>query len=276
MGWLEGHRVLVTGGGSGLGRAVVDRFVREGAQVGVLEISPDKAAVLEGDHGADVVVTVGDATSFADNERAVAATVDAFGSLDVFVGNAGLWDFSLSLDALLADQIDTAFDEIYALNVKAYLLGAKAVVDELRKTEGAMIFTVSNAGFWPGGGGPLYVSSKHAVVGLVKQLAYELAPAVRVNGVAPGAMPTDLRGPAALGLDGMAFSSMPVDRLAEALTALERPIDPADYTGHYVLLASRENSRTVTGSVHNCDGGVGVRGRKDAETAITRALIREG
>jgi len=276
MGWLDDHTVLVTGAGSGLGRAIVERFVDEGARIGVLEIDPSKAADLEADFGDRVVVAVGDATSFADNRRAVAATVDAFGALDVFIGNAGLWDFSLSLDALPADQIDTAFDEIYALNVKAYLLGAKAAVDELRRTEGSMIFTVSNAGFWPGGGGPLYVSSKHAVVGLVKQLAYELAPEVRVNGVAPGAMPTDLRGPTALGLDSLAFSSMPVDRLAEALTALERPISAADYTGHYVLLASRENSRTVTGSVHSCDGGVGVRGRKDAEVAITRALGGEG
>jgi NAD(P)-dependent dehydrogenase (short-subunit alcohol dehydrogenase family) len=109
----------------------------------------------------------------------------------------------------------------------------------------------------------------------VKQLAYELAPEVRVNGVAPGAMPTDLRGPKSLGLDGLAFSTLPVDRIAESFTALERGIEPADYTGHYVLLASKANSRTVTGSVHNCDGGVGVRGRKDTEAAIARALMAD-
>lgn len=275
MGWLDGQSVLVTGAGSGLGRAIVDRFVREGARLGVLELDPAKAAALEDEHGDVVRLTVGDATSFADNERAVAATVDAFGALDVFIGNAGLWDYDTSLDALAPDHLADAFDEVYALNVKAYLLGAKAAVDALRATEGSMIFTVSNAGFWPGGGGPLYVSSKHAVVGLVKQLAYELAPVVRVNGVAPGAMPSDLRGPRALGLDGLAFSSLPVDRIAEAFTALERPIDPADYTGHYVLLASREEARTVTGSVHVCDGGVGVRGRKDSEAAVARALSQE-
>lgn len=276
MGWLENHTVLVTGAGSGLGRAVVDRFVEEGARVGVLEIAPEKAAALEAAHSGAVAVTVGDATSFTDNTRAVATTVDAFGPLDVFVGNAGLWDFGLSLDALDPVQLDAAFDEIYALNVKAYLLGAKATVDELRTTKGSMIFTVSNAGFWPGGGGPLYVSSKHAVMGLVKQLAYELAPTVRVNGIAPGAMPSDLRGPRALGLHTTSFGSMPVDRIAEVFTALERPIDPADYTGHFVLLASRENSRTVTGSVHNCDGGVGVRGRRESDAAIARVLTQEG
>lgn len=276
MGWLDDHRVLVTGAGSGLGRAIVERFVDEGALVGVLEVDPDKAKDLGKALGDKIVVTVGDATSLADNHRAVAATVTAFGALDVFVGNTGLWDFGLALDALPAAQIDGAFDEIFALNVKAYLLGAKAAVDELRRSEGSMIFTVSNAGFWPGGGGPLYTASKHAVVGLVKQLAYELAPKVRVNGVAPGAMPTDLRGPKSLGLSDTPISSLPVDRIAEGFTALERAIAPADYTGHYVLLASRDNSRTVTGSVHNCDGGVGVRGRKDLDAAIARALTQEG
>jgi len=276
MGWLDDHRVLVTGAGSGLGRAIVERFVDEGARVGVLELDAAKAADLTATFGERVAVTIGDATVLADNQRAVAETVAAFGSLDVFIGNAGLWDYGVALDALPETRIDEAFDQIFGLNVKAYLLGAKAAVAELRQTRGSMVFTVSNAGFWPGGGGPLYVASKHAVVGLVKQLAYELAPDVRVNGVAPGAMPTDLRGPAALGLDGVAFSTMPVDRIAEAFTALARPIDPADYTGHYVLLASRDNSRTVTGSVHNCDGGVGVRGRAAADAAIAQALTQKG
>lgn len=276
MGWLDDHRVLVTGAGSGLGRAIVERFIDEGARVGVLELDAAKAADLTATFGERVAVTIGDATVLADNQRAVAETVAAFGSLDVFIGNAGLWDYGVALDALPETRIDEAFDQIFGLNVKAYLLGAKAAVAELRQTRGSMVFTVSNAGFWPGGGGPLYVASKHAVVGLVKQLAYELAPDVRVNGVAPGAMPTDLRGPAALGLDGVAFSTMPVDRIAEAFTALARPIDPADYTGHYVLLASRDNSRTVTGSVHNCDGGVGVRGRAAADAAIAQALTQKG
>lgn len=200
MGWLDGSVSLVTGAGSGLGHAIVDRFLDEGARVGVLEINPHKAAALEAQFGRRVAVTVGDATRYIDNERAVAATIAAFGQLDSFVGNAGLWDYSTSLEDLPADAIDGAFDEIFHLNVKGYLLGAKAAIPALRQNNGSIIFTVSNAGFWPGGGGPLYVASKHAVMGLVKQLAYELAPEIRVNGVAPGGMPTDLRGPRALGM----------------------------------------------------------------------------
>lgn len=62
-----------------------------------------------------------------------------------------------------------------------------------------MIFTLSNAAWYPGGGGPLYTASKHAATGLIRQLAYELAPKVRVNGVGPCGMASDLRGPQALG-----------------------------------------------------------------------------
>jgi NAD(P)-dependent dehydrogenase (short-subunit alcohol dehydrogenase family) len=261
MGWLDDTVVLVTGAGSGLGKAIVERFIAEGARIGVLEINAEKAQQLQSQFGGAVSVTVGDATNFGDNERAVAATAGAFGKLDVLIGNAGLWDFGRSLESLPADVLGEAFDEIFHLNVLGYLLGARAALPRLRETKGSIIFTVSNAGFWPGGGGPLYVASKHAVMGLVKQLAYELAPEVRVNGVAPGGMPTDLRGPRALGLADRSWGSMPVDQMMREFSPLRRAIAPDDYTGHYVLLASRANSLTVTGSVHNCDGGVGIRGR---------------
>src|SRR5262249_30790384 len=100
MGWLDDHRVLVTGAGSGLGRAIVGRFIDEGAQVGALELDAAKAADLTSTFGERVAVTIGDATVLADNQRAVAETVSAFGSLDVFIGNAGLWDYGVALDAL--------------------------------------------------------------------------------------------------------------------------------------------------------------------------------
>jgi NAD(P)-dependent dehydrogenase (short-subunit alcohol dehydrogenase family) len=271
VGWLDGQVALVTGGGSGLGRALVERFVAEGARVGVLELNPTKAKALAGELGNVVAVTEGSATSWEDNTRAVADTLSAFGRLDTFVGNAGLWDFGTSLQALPAEALARAFSQLFELNVLGYLLGAKAAIEPLRESRGSIIFTVSNAGFYPGGGGPLYTASKHAVMGLVKQLAYELAPEIRVNGVAPGGMPTDLRGPTALGLADTSFGSMPVDLLVSRLGPLEKPISAADYAGTYVLLASRDGAST-TGSVHNCDGGLGVKGRK-ADAALMQDLF---
>jgi NAD(P)-dependent dehydrogenase (short-subunit alcohol dehydrogenase family) len=92
MGWLDGQVALVTGGGSGIGRAVVARFVEEGARVGVLDRVAARAEQLRSEFGSAVVVRAGDVAQLADNRRAVAETVAAFGRLNIFVGNAGVFD----------------------------------------------------------------------------------------------------------------------------------------------------------------------------------------
>jgi cis-2,3-dihydrobiphenyl-2,3-diol dehydrogenase len=260
VGWLENNVAIVTGGGSGLGRALVDRFIEEGANLGVLERSAEKVEKLTAELGDRVVVVHGDVSSYEDNVAVVRDTVHRFGRLDTFVGNAGIWDFSTKLVDLDEEKLDPLFDEVFHINVKGYLYGAKAAVKELAASGGSIVFTVSNAGFYAGGGGPLYTASKHAVVGLVRELAFELAPKVRVNGVAPGAMSTDLRGPASIGLADTDVSSLPLADLVRDFTPLQELRPAADCTAHYVLLASKENSRTATGTIINCDGGMGVRG----------------
>jgi NAD(P)-dependent dehydrogenase (short-subunit alcohol dehydrogenase family) len=260
MGWLEGSVALVTGGGSGIGRAVVARFIEEGARVGVLERVPARAAQLRADFGEAVVASVGDVTLGEDNARAVADTVRAFGRLDVFVGNAGVFDNFRSFAELPAERLSQAFDELFAVNVKGYLLGAKAALPELAKSGGCMIFTASVAGLNSGGGGAIYTASKHAVVGVIRQLAVELGPGVRVNGVAPGGTVTDLRGLAALGQDQQTHWTAPdaEDRL-RAGNPLELAMQPSDLAGAYVLLASRESARAITGQIITVDAGAGLR-----------------
>jgi NAD(P)-dependent dehydrogenase (short-subunit alcohol dehydrogenase family) len=260
MGWLENKVALVTGGASGLGRAIVERFIDEGAKVAVLDRARERSEELARKFADRVEAVVGDVTVLAENQRAVAETIRRFGRLDCFVGNAGIWDFSMPLVDLPEDKIGAAFDELFGVNVKGYLLGAKATYRELAKTRGSMIFTVSNAGFYPCGGGPLYTASKHAVVGLIRQLAYELAPKIRVNGVAPGAIPTDLRGPASLTMAERSIAELPMKEMVERGLPLGKLPEPREYTGSYVLLASANNSSTATGSVIICEGGMGVRG----------------
>src|SRR5699024_5700973 len=98
-GWLDDQVALVTGGGSGIGRAVVERYVQEGAAVGVLDLNDDRLDNL--DEELDNVVTIrGDVTDLDDNRRAVERTIDTFGRLDVFVGNAGAFDGNVSLPEL--------------------------------------------------------------------------------------------------------------------------------------------------------------------------------
>lgn len=259
MGWLEGRVALVTGGGSGIGRGIVDRFVAEGARVGVLELVEDKVEVLRDELGDKVVAVQGDVTRHEDHERAVAGTVAAFGKLDILVANAGIFDAGASLVDLPIDKIGSAFDELFGINVKGYLLAARAAVPELLKTEGCMIFTASYSSFHPSGGGPLYVASKHAVVGLVRQLAYELAPKVRVNAVAPGVAPTVIRGVSALGQGSMP-SLIPG---AEKALPLQFMPEAGDHAAAYVLLASKENARVITGTIIETDSGAGNRGLLD-------------
>lgn len=261
MGWLEGKVAIITGGGSGIGRALVERFLEEGASVGVLERSSEKVQELQEQFGDNVVVVQGDVTKLEDNERAVSETVGAFGKLDTFIGNAGIFDYFVGLPDLPKDNLDQSFDQIFGVNVKGPLYGAKAALPQLLKTGGNIVFTVSNAGFYPAGGGPLYTASKHAVVGLIKELAYELSPKIRVNGVAPGGTLTDLRGPAALGQEQQTQSVVDnIEELMKGTTPLHVVPAPKDHTSPYVLLASNKDSMAITGVIINSDGGLGVRG----------------
>jgi NAD(P)-dependent dehydrogenase (short-subunit alcohol dehydrogenase family) len=261
LGWLEGKVALITGGGSGIGRGVVEAFIEEGARVSVLEINESKAENLSKEFGGKLAVIRGDATKLEDNEKTVTEAVSKFGKLDILVCCPALFDSFKSLDDLPGEKISPAFDEIFAVNVKSYILSTKATLRELLKTGGSVVYTVSNAGFYPAGGGPLYTATKFAVRGLVLQMAYELAPKVRVNGVAPGGTVTDLRGLKTLGERDKSVSDSP--GLADVIKAtgpLQIVPDPKDHAWAYVYLASKNRSRAVTGTIIHSDCGLGVRG----------------
>lgn len=261
MAWLNGYVALVTGGGSGIGRAVIKRFLEEGAAgVGVLVRNKDHIADLHREFGDQVVVHAGDVRSYEDNQTAASRTVERWGKLDTLVGNAGLWDYKASLERMTPEQVVDSFDEIFGVNVKGYVLAAKAAAAYLRQSQGSMIFTLSNSAFYADGGGPLYVASKHAGMGLIKQLALDFAPDVRVNGVAPGATMTPLRGLASLGKNERRLQEVNgFEETIAAATPLGFVAQPYEHTGHFVLLASRENSRATTATIIHSDGGWEVR-----------------
>jgi NAD(P)-dependent dehydrogenase (short-subunit alcohol dehydrogenase family) len=260
VGWLDGQVALVTGGGSGIGRAVVARFVAEGARVGVLDRVPDRAAELRSEFGGAIAAVTGDVAQLADNRQAVSETVGAFGRLDILVGNAGIFDNFLSLAELPEETLSEACDELFGVNVKGCILGAKAALPELLKTDGSMVFTASVAGSNSGGGGPLYTASKHAVVGLIRQLAAELSPRIRVNGVAPGGTMTDLRGLSILQQDGRSqFADPATEERLRANNPLQIALAPGDLAGAYVFLSSRTNARGITGTILTVDAGAALR-----------------
>lgn len=257
-GWLAGRRALVVGGGSGIGRAVLDAFADEGARIGALELDSAKCERLEAELPG-CAVAQGDATSLAETRGAVGTVRDRLGGLDILVNCVGIFDFYRGLSELEDDVFDDAFDELYRANVKSQLVSVKAALPELRRSKGAVVLTVSTSGFYPGRGGILYVGSKFAVRGCVVALAHELAPDVRVNGVAPGGtLGTRLRGPASLGLDSRSLGAAP-DREAElkSRTPLSVALTSADHAGSYVFLAS-DRAPGITGTIVHSDGGIGI------------------
>ena len=259
MGWLAGQRALVAGAGSGIGRAVVDAFRAEGAQVAALELDQAKADRL----AAEVpgcVVSRGDATSLADARAAVQAVTRSFGGLDVLVSCVGVFDFYRGLADIADEALDAAFDEVFAVNVKSQLVCVRAALPELRRAGGSVVLTVSTSGFYPGRGGVLYVASKFAVRGCVIALAHELAPQVRVNGVAPGGtLGTELTGPRSLGMaDHVLGATADREQDLRRRTPLQVALTGQDHAGSYVFLAS-DRARGITGTVVHSDGGIGIK-----------------
>lgn len=257
-GWLEGKRALVVGGGSGIGRAVLEVFRREGASVAVLERDAGKCEQLRRQLPG-VPVTEGDGRTRGANENAVAAAVSEFGGLDTLVTCVGIFDFYRGIAEIDAGDLDAAFDEMFRTNVLSHLQSVKAAVPALRAgSRPSIILTGSASSYYPGRGGTLYVSSKFAVRGLVATLAHELAPQIRVNGVAPGGtLGTDLRGLHSLGQQTARLDDIP-DRardLAER-TPLNVALSGDDHAWSYVFLAS-DRSRGITGDTVHPDGGFG-------------------
>ncbi|MGH3596111.1 MAG: 3-(cis-5,6-dihydroxycyclohexa-1,3-dien-1-yl)propanoate dehydrogenase [Mycobacterium sp.] len=258
-GWLAGKRALVVGAGSGIGRAVVDAFGAEGAKVAVLERDRGKCETLRRELPR-VPVVEGDAVTPDANQHAVAAAVEAFGGLDTLVNCVGIFDFYKGILDIEADDLLAAFDEMFRTNVLSHLQSVKAAVPALQAETGpSIVLAESASSFYPGRGGVLYVSSKFAVRGLVSTLAHELAPQIRVNGVAPGGtVNTDLRGLASLGLDDARLDDTPNRaRDLAARTPLNVALSGEDHAWSFVFFAS-DRSRGITGESTHPDGGFGL------------------
>jgi len=258
-GVLDGKVMVCTGGGSGIGRATVESFVAEGARVGVLELDPEKCRSLTG-LGDEVFAIEGDATTAASNAELMEAAVERWGGIDVAATFVGIFDLYTALADIPADRFEAAYREVFDANVLSPLLTARAAVAALRARHGCIIMTLSSSSFYAGRGGTLYVASKFALRGVVTELAHELAPEVRVNGVAPGGtLGTDLRGPHSLGFHDHRLADRPGRaQELESRTPLQVALTPSDHTGSYVFLAS-DRARGITGEIIRSDGGLGVR-----------------
>lgn len=255
-GRLEGRSVLLVGGGSGIGRAVLDAFLAEGASVCVMEHDEAKCRDLE-QHHPEVAVVPGDARSATEVGHAVGVASARSGGLDVLATFVGVFDLYTPLVDIAEERFDDAFDEVYGLNVKSVFHAVRAAAPGLRERRGNVVVTCSSSSFFAGRGGALYVSSKFALRGAVVQLAHELAPDVRVNGVAPGGtVGTDLRGLRSLGQHEHRLDARPGrEEALRSRTPLGVALTPADHAAAYVFLAS-DGAAGISGEVVRSDGGL--------------------
>jgi 3alpha(or 20beta)-hydroxysteroid dehydrogenase len=250
---FEGKVVLITGAAGGIGRAAAVRFAAEGARLGLVDLSRDglreTQAAVEQAGGVGHAVEA-DVTRSADVARYAAAVAERWGGVDCFFNNAGI----LGDVRALVDYPEETFDRVLAVNVKGVWLGIKTVAPLLRARGGGVIVnTASIAGLRGSRNLVAYTASKHAVVGLTRTAALELAPAgIRVNAVCPSPIDTAM----VRDLEAGASPANPAafhERMAGTIP-LRRYGQPEEVAALVAFLCSAD-AAYITGGIYTVDGG---------------------
>jgi len=243
-GELAGRVAIVTGGANGIGRAAVELFVAEGAQVAIADLDEPAGEALAAQLGpaaAFVRTDVGDRASI---EALVATTVERFGGLHVMYNNAGI---SGTPRRFLKDTL-ADFDQVIGVSLRGAMLGSQAAALQMvdQGGGGVIVNTASLAGLTPGAGVMSYRVAKAGVIHFTKCLALELAEhGIRVNAVAPANIPTAIN------------AQFDMSRTIEMTQPLPRQGSPEDAAQAVLYLAS-DRAAQVTGMVLPVDGGTSV------------------
>jgi NAD(P)-dependent dehydrogenase (short-subunit alcohol dehydrogenase family) len=246
---LDGKIVLVTGGGSGIGRATALAFAREGAHILVADVSEESAittARIVGDQGGDAHAIGCDVAQAAQVAAMVQSVLDRFGRLDCAFNNAGVEGGPPGVQ--MHEYADDTWDNVLDVNLKGVWLCMKYEIQAmLTSGGGAIVNTASIAGL-TAGGNAAYVASKHGVIGLTRRAAVEYGPlGIRVNAVCPGSIRTPM-------LERLFQRAPDRERMLVDRTPLRRLGMPEDVAETVVWLCS-DAASFVTGHPLVVDGG---------------------
>jgi 3alpha(or 20beta)-hydroxysteroid dehydrogenase len=251
---LAGRLAIVTGGASGLGRAIAIRLAAEGARVAIADINRDAGAALAAELGGRAMFCRLDVRSEADWAETMAAAQAAFGPLACLVNNAGI-----SIAGSIADTSLSGWQQTMDVNATGTFLGCRAAVQAMRGEGGSIINISSARGLRPSGGQVAYCASKALVVTLSESVAIacgEQGWDIRCNTVCPGVFHTPL-------VEAMSPAMGGAEKMQAILRGMHlagRLGKPEEVAGLVAYLASDE-ARFITGATISIDGGFRIRDR---------------
>ncbi|PTL37738.1 glucose 1-dehydrogenase [Alkalicoccus saliphilus] len=245
---LEGKTAVITGAGSGMGRAAAILFAKEGANVVAADMNEETvrevAEEIKG-LGKEAKAVQVNVTKQEDVEKMVQEAVDSYGSIDVLVNNAGVMDNFIPVGDVTNEQ----WDKVMKVNVTGPMMAMRAALKHMMSQKsGVIVNNASVGGLFGARGGSAYVASKHALLGMTKNTAavYSTDYGIRCNAVAPGAVQTNIGStidnPNPLGGKAIAKAGEP-------------PLGQAEEIASVMLFLASEDSSFINGAVVTADGG---------------------
>jgi len=240
---LNDKVAIVTGGASGIGKAIVELFVKEGAKVVVADLNEKLGNDLINSLGdADVIFIKADASSAEDNKKIVEAAIENFGALHIAVNNAGIGGEANPV----ADLSIEGWKKVIDINLNGVFYGMHYQIPEIEKVGGSIINMASILGAVGFAQSSAYVAAKHGVVGLTKSAGWEYATkGVRINAIGPGFISTPLVD------DNLDADTLKYLETQHAFQRLGKPEEVAELT----LWLASDKASFVTGSYYPVDGG---------------------